>query len=202
MSCATLIGLIGGLVLGILAGAFGGGIDAFVMRVVDVLLSIPSLLLAVSIAALASQPSQWTVIIAIAVVQIPVFARLLRGSMLAQRSSDHVLAARALGVKPSAVIFRHMVPNSLGPVIVQATLVLATSIIDAAALSFLGLGNPDDDAPEWGQMLGRSQAVHPRQPAPRGLPRAVHHPRRARLHPDGRVAARGPRPQEQEVTRR
>jgi len=155
---ATVIGLIGGLVLGILSGAFGGAIDAFVMRVVDVLLSIPSLLLALSIAALARQPSQWTVIIAIAVVQIPVFARLLRGSMLAQRSSDHVLAARALGVKPSAVVFRHMVPNSLGPVIVQATLVLATSIIDAAALSFLGLGNPDDDAPEWGQMLGRSQA--------------------------------------------
>ncbi len=154
---ATVIGLFGGLVLGILAGAFGGGIDAFVMRVVDVLLSIPSLLLALSIAALARQPSQWTVIIAIAVVQIPVFARLLRGSMLAQRSSDHVLAARALGVTPSAVIFRHMVPNSLGPVIVQATLVLATSIIDAAALSFLGLGNPNDDAPEWGQMLGRSQ---------------------------------------------
>jgi peptide/nickel transport system permease protein len=154
---ATVIGLIGGLVLGVLAGAFGGAIDAFVMRVVDVLLSIPSLLLALSIAALARQPSQWTVIVAIAVVQIPVFARLLRGSMLAQRSSDHVLAARALGVTPSAVIFRHMVPNSLGPVIVQATLVLATSIIDAAALSFLGLGNPNDDAPEWGQMLGRSQ---------------------------------------------
>jgi peptide/nickel transport system permease protein len=155
--CATLIGLFGGLVLGILAGALGGAVDAFIMRVVDVLLSIPSLLLAVSIAALARQPSQWTVIIAIAVVQIPVFARLLRGSMLAQRSSDHVLAARALGVRRNAIIFRHMVPNSLGPVIVQSTLVLATSIIDAAALSFLGLGNPDDDAPEWGQMLGRSQ---------------------------------------------
>lgn len=154
---ATLLGLFGGLVLGILAGAFGGGVDAFVMRAVDVLLSIPSLLLAVSIAALASQPSQWTVIIAIAVVQVPVFARLLRGSMLAQRSSDHVLAARALGVKRQAIVFRHMVPNSLGPVIVQATLVLATSIIDAAALSFLGLGNPDDAKPEWGQMLGQAQ---------------------------------------------
>jgi len=154
---ATLLGLFGGLVLGILAGAFGGAVDAFVMRAVDVMLSIPSLLLAVSIAALARQPSQWTVIIAIAVVQIPVFARLLRGSMLAQRSSDHVLAARALGVKRSAIIFRHMVPNSLGPVIVQSTLVLATSIIDAAALSFLGLGNPDDAKPEWGQMLGQAQ---------------------------------------------
>jgi peptide/nickel transport system permease protein len=154
---ATLLGLAGGLVLGILAGAIGGGVDSFVMRAVDVLLSIPSLLLAVSIAALARQPSQWTVIVAIAVVQVPVFARLLRGSMLAQRSSDHVLAARALGVRRRAIVFRHMVPNSLGPVIVQTTLVLATSIIDAAALSFLGLGNPDDARPEWGQMLGQAQ---------------------------------------------
>ena len=154
---ATLIGLGGGLVLGILAGAFGGWVDSLVMRVVDVLLSIPSLLLAFSIAALASRPSQWTVILAISIVQIPVFARLLRGSMLAQRSSDHVLAARSLGVRPNAIVFRHMLPNSLGPVIVQATLVLATSIIDAAALSFLGLGNPDDRQPEWGQMLGASQ---------------------------------------------
>ena len=154
---ATVIGLIGGLVLGMLAGAFGGAVDAFVMRVVDVLLSIPSLLLALSIAALARQPSQWTVIIAIAVVQIPVFARLLRGSMLAQRVERPRARRPGPGREASAVVFRHMVPNSLGPVIVQATLVLATSIIDAAALSFLGLGNPDDDAPEWGQMLGRSQ---------------------------------------------
>lgn len=154
---ATLLGLAGGLLLGILAGAFGGWVDSLVMRVVDVLLSIPSLLLAFSIAALASRPSQWTIIIAISVVQIPIFARLLRGSMLAQRSSDHVLAARSLGVRPNAIVFRHMLPNSLGPVIVQATLVLATSIIDAAALSFLGLGNPDDREPEWGQMLGASQ---------------------------------------------
>jgi peptide/nickel transport system permease protein len=154
---ATLIGLAGGLVLGVLAGALGGWVDSLVMRIVDVLLSIPSLLLAISIAALATRPSQWTVIIAVATVQVPVFARLLRGSMLAQRSSDHVLAARALGVTRRAIVFRHMLPNSLGPVIVQSTLVIATSIIDAAALSFLGLGNPDDSIPEWGQMLGRSQ---------------------------------------------
>jgi peptide/nickel transport system permease protein len=161
---ATLFGLAGGLSLGTLAGAFGGWVDSLVMRAVDVMLSIPSLLLAFSIAAVASRPSQWTVIIAISVVQVPIFARLLRGSMLAQRASDHVLAARALGVKPNAIVFRHMLPNSLGPVIVQATLVLATSIIDAAALSFLGLGNPDDRQPEWGQMLGQAQgflADHP-----------------------------------------
>lgn len=154
---ATLFGLVGGLVLGTLAGAFSGWVDSVIMRLVDVMLSIPSLLLAFSISALAAEPSQWTLIIAIAIVQVPIFARLLRGSMLAQRSKDHVLAARALGVKRSAIILRHMLPNSLGPVIVQSTLVLATAIIDAAALSFLGLGNPNDRQPEWGQMLGRAQ---------------------------------------------
>ncbi|MBK5247856.1 MAG: ABC transporter permease [Actinomycetales bacterium] len=154
---ATFGGLVGGLTLGTLAGGVGGWADAVVMRIVDVMLSIPSLLMAFSIAAVFANPSQWTVILAIAIVQVPIFARLLRGSMLAQRHSDHVLAARALGVRRPAIVFRHMLPNSLGPVIVQATLVLATAIIDAAALSFLGLGNPDDRQPEWGQMLGKAQ---------------------------------------------
>lgn len=154
---ATLGGFIGGLILGTLAGAIGGWVDSVVMRAVDVMLSIPALVLALSIGALAAQPSQWTLIIAIAVVQIPIFARLLRGSMLAQRSSDHVLAAHALGIKPGAIVFRHMLPNAMGPVIVQATLALAVAIIDAAALSFLGLGNPDQSIPEWGAMLGQSQ---------------------------------------------
>jgi len=154
---ATLLGLLGGLVLGLLAGAFGGWVDSATMRIVDVMLSIPSLLLAFTIASLAAKPSQWTVILAIAVIQVPIFARLLRGSMLAQRVSDHVLAARALGVKPGAIVFRHMLPNALGPVIVQTTLVLAVAIVEAAALSFVGLGNPDDRQPEWGQMLAASQ---------------------------------------------
>lgn len=154
---ATVFGLVGGVTMGTLAGAVGGWVDALVMRIVDVMLSIPSLLLAFTIAALATRPSQWTVIIAIATIQVPIFARLLRGSMLAQRASDHVLAARSLGVRPRAIVFRHMLPNAMGPVIVQATLVLAVAIIDAAALSFLGLGNPDDRQPEWGQMLGKAQ---------------------------------------------
>lgn len=156
---ATVIGLGGGLVLGVLAGAFGGWVDALVMRIADVMLSVPSLLLAVSIGALFVKQTQFTVILAVAIVQIPIFGRLLRGTMLAQRASDHVLAARALGVKESSIVFRHMLPNALGPVIVQATLVLATAIIDAAALSFLGLGAADDSIPEWGQMLGRAQDV-------------------------------------------
>lgn len=156
---ATLAGLTGGLVLGTIAGSLGGWIDSVVMRIVDVMLSLPSLVLALAVATLFGKPSQWTLIIAISIVQVPVFARLLRGSMLTQRSSDHVLAARALGVKRSSITFRHMLPNSLGPVLVQATLVLATAIIEAAALSFLGLGNPDDSSPEWGQMLGKAQTL-------------------------------------------
>jgi len=154
---ATLIGLVGGLILGILAGAFGGWVDTLVMRVVDVMLSIPSLLLAISIGVLFTNPNLTSVIIAVSIPQIPVFARLLRGQMLAQRESDHVLAARALGVKRGPIVFRHMVPNSISPVIVQATLVVATSILDAAALSFLGLGSQDVSLPEWGQMLGEAQ---------------------------------------------
>ena len=94
---ATMIGLIGGLILGLLAGAFGGWVDTVIMRVVDVMLSIPSLLLAISIGVLFANPNLTTVIIAVSIAQIPVFARLLRGQMLAQRESDHVLAARALG---------------------------------------------------------------------------------------------------------
>ncbi len=169
---ATLLGLAGGLVMGTLAGALAGWVDSLVMRAVDVMLAVPGILLAVSIAALFAKPNLYTLIIAVAIVQVPIFARLLRGSMLAQRASDHVLAARALGVKPRAIVFRHMLPNALGPVIVQSTLVLALAIIDAAALSFLGLGNPDDKRPEWGTMLASAQGVIDSHPHLAFLPAA------------------------------
>lgn len=161
---ATLIGFVFGLILGLLAGAFGGWVDTVVMRVVDVMLSIPSLLLAIAIAVMFANPNLTTVIIAVAIVQIPVFARLLRGQMLAQRESDHVLAARALGVKRKSIVLRHMLPNSISPVIVQATIVVAVSILDAAALSFLGLGSQDVSQPEWGQMLGEAQTTFDSHP--------------------------------------
>jgi peptide/nickel transport system permease protein len=162
---ATLIGLVFGVVIGAVAGAFGGWVDTVLMRVTDVLLSIPSLLLAISIAALAARPSQTTVIIAVALVNVPIFARLLRGAMLAQRESDHVLAATSLGVRRSAIVVRHMLPNAMGPVIVQATLTLATSILDAAALSFLGLGDGDPARAEWGLMLANAQSYLDVRPA-------------------------------------
>jgi peptide/nickel transport system permease protein len=167
---ATLIGLAAGIVIGALAGAFGGWVDTLLMRITDVMLAIPSLLLAISVAALAASPSQTTVIIAVAIVGVPIFARLLRGSMLAQRESDHVVAATALGVKRSAVVLRHMLPNAIGPVIVQATLTLATSILDAAALSFLGLGDADPGRAEWGLMLAQAQTYLDVRPALAFLP--------------------------------
>src|SRR5207248_4755305 len=154
---ATLIGVTIGMTIGGLAGAFGGWLDTLLMRFTDILLAIPSLLLAISIAAIFAHGTQWTVIIAVAVVGVPIFARLLRGAMLAQRSSDHVLAATALGVRRRTIVFRHMLPNSVGPVIVQATLTLATSIIDAAALSFLGLGDPDPERAASGRTLGHAR---------------------------------------------
>ena len=162
---ATLIGLAVGLVIGTVAGAFGGWVDTVLMRLTDVLLSVPSLLLAISIAALAARPSQTSVIIAVAIVGVPIFARLLRGSMLAQRHSDHVVAATALGVKRTPIVLRHMLPNAIGPVIVQATLTLATSILDAAALSFLGLGDADPSRAEWGLMLANAQRYLDVRPA-------------------------------------
>ncbi|MGP4112049.1 ABC transporter permease [Streptomyces sp. 4N509B] len=160
---ATLLGFAVGVLIGGLSGAalaFGGRvgqrIDTVLMRFIDITLAMPSLLLAVSIAAVMGQ-SLTTVMIAVGVVQIPIFARLLRGSMLAQANADYVLAARSVGVRRRRIVLGHVLPNSLGPIIVQATLVLATAIIEAAALSYLGLGNPDASQPEWGVMLAKAQ---------------------------------------------
>lgn len=160
---STLIGLALGAFIGGVAGAaaglggrWGRWIDSTLMRFIDMLLAMPSLLLAVSVAALLGA-SLTTVMIAVGVVSVPVFARLLRGSMISQANSDYVLAATSLGVRKSKIALTHVVPNSLAPVIVQATLTLATAIIEAAALSFLGLGNPDSAIPEWGVMLADAQ---------------------------------------------
>jgi peptide/nickel transport system permease protein len=160
---ATALGLSAGAALGTLAGGaasvggrVGGWIDNLVMRVVDIMLSVPSLLLAVSIAAVLGQ-NPYAVMIAIATAQVPIFARLLRGSMLSQGRSDYVLAASALGLRRRRIVIGHVLPNSIGPTVVQATLNLATAIIEVAALSFLGLGQPDPAVAEWGRMLVAAQ---------------------------------------------
>jgi len=153
---STAIGLLGGALLGLLAGGFGGWVDSVVMRIVDILLSIPALLLAVSVAAVLGR-NPLAIMIAIAAAQVPIFARLLRGSMLSQRRQDYVLASVSLGLRRRTITMSHVLPNSLGPVIVQATLTLATAIIEVAALSYLGLGAPDPAVAEWGRMLVKAQ---------------------------------------------
>lgn len=149
---SVAVGLSIGLVLGALAGYLGGWVDSLIMRICDIMLSIPGLLLAIGIVAVLGQ-GIWQIMIAVGVTQIPIFARLLRGSILASRESDYVLAARSVGVGGSAILVSHILPNSISPVIVQGTLALATAIIDVAALGFLGLGPQDPATPEWGTML-------------------------------------------------
>jgi peptide/nickel transport system permease protein len=149
---AVASGLSVGLLLGSIAGYLGGFIGSVIMRAMDVMLAIPGLLLAIGIvAALGAGFTQ--IMIAVGVTNIPIFARLLRGSVLAQRESDYVLAARSVGVQRRWILFSHILPNAMSPLIVQGTLAMATAIIDVAGLGFLGLGPQDPGTPEWGTML-------------------------------------------------
>jgi peptide/nickel transport system permease protein len=149
---SVAVGLSVGVVLGSIAGFLGGIVDSVIMRCMDVMLSIPSLLLAIGVVA-ALGPGLWQVMVAVGVANIPIFARLLRGSVLSQRENDFVLAARSVGVRRPSILVAHILPNAISPVIVQGTLALATAIIDVAGLSFLGLGDQDPSRPEWGAML-------------------------------------------------
>jgi peptide/nickel transport system permease protein len=149
---AVSVGLSAGVALGSIAGYFGGIVDSVVMRLMDIMLSIPGLLLAIGIVAMLG-PGLYQIMVAVGVANVPIFARLLRGSILSQREADYVLAARAVGVKRRVILVSHVLPNSMSPVIVQGTLALATAIIDVAGLGFLGLGPQDPSTPEWGTML-------------------------------------------------
>jgi peptide/nickel transport system permease protein len=149
---SVAVGVTAGLVLGAMSGYIGGGVDNVIMRFMDIMLAIPGLLMAIGIAAMMG-PGLLSIMIAIGVVNIPIFARLLRGSVLGQKENDFVLAARSVGVPRRTILASHILPNSISPVIVAATLALATAIIDAAGLGFLGLGPQDPSTPEWGTML-------------------------------------------------
>ena len=149
---AVAVGLSIGLLLGAIAGYFQR-LDSPIMRLMDIMLAIPGFLMAIGIVALWGEGGLLQVMIAIGVVNIPIFTRLMRGSILAQRDNDYVLAARSVGVPGRKILASHIIPNSISPVIVAATLALATAIIDAAGLGFLGLGPQDPATPEWGTML-------------------------------------------------
>ena len=141
-----------GTVLGALSGYLGGWVDNTVMRVMDVLLAFPSLLLAIAIVTVLG-PGLINALLAIGIVSIPAYARVVRASVLSVREMDFVSATRALGGNTNEILFRRILPNALTPLIVQGTLGIATAILDAAALSFLGLG-AQPPTPEWGAMLG------------------------------------------------
>jgi peptide/nickel transport system permease protein len=151
------VGLSIGTILGSLAGYLGGIIDTLIMRAMDIVLAIPGLLFAIGVVALLG-PGLFHIMVAVGVTQVPIFARLLRGSILAQRENDFVLAARSVGVRGRTILVSHILPNAMSPVIVQGTLALATAIIEVAALSFLGLGDQNPSRPEWGAMLTETNA--------------------------------------------
>jgi peptide/nickel transport system permease protein len=149
---AVFFGLVGGTLIGGLAGGAGGIVDSVLMRITDVLLAVPGILLAIGIVAWLGH-GEIQIMLAVGVSYSPIFARLLRGSLLALRESDYVIAARSMGASPARILIRHMMPNALTPLIVQATLAAATAIIDVAGLGFLGLGPGDPRVAEWGEML-------------------------------------------------
>jgi len=140
-----------GLPLGAVAGYVGGWVDGVIMRVMDVMLAFPSFLLAVMIAGILG-PSLRNAMIAIGIVQVPRYVRILRASVLSVKAEQYVEAASALGVPSGRILFKHVVPNCLAPLIVQSTLGIASAILEAAGLSFLGLG-AQPPSPEWGAML-------------------------------------------------
>jgi len=148
----VVFAIIIGTVLGALSGYFGGWLDTIVMRLMDVLLAFPSLLLAIAIVTVLG-PGLVNALLAIGIVSIPAYARVVRASVLSVREMDFVSATRALGGSTSRILFGRILPNALTPLIVQGTLGIATAILDAAALSFLGLG-AQPPTPEWGAMLG------------------------------------------------
>lgn len=144
-----------GSMLGLISGYFGGWVDNIIMRTMDVLLAFPSLLLAIAIVTIRG-PGLQNALIAIGIVAIPVYARLMRSSVLTLKEQEFVTAVRALGASPVRIMFRHILINALTPIMVQATLGIGTAVIEAAALSFLGLG-AQPPTPEWGQMLAEAR---------------------------------------------
>ncbi|BDG42108.1 nickel transporter permease [Saccharococcus caldoxylosilyticus] len=146
---------IAGSLLGIIAGYYGRWIDGIISRLFDIMLAFPSILLAIGIVAVLG-PSLQNALIAIAVINIPNFGRLIRSRVLSIKQEEYIMAAKAIGMSDTRILFHHILPNSMAPIIVQGTLAIATAIIEAAALGFLGLGAQPPN-PEWGKMLADSK---------------------------------------------
>ena len=157
------VSLVAGGTLGAFAGFYGGGVDNVIMRVMDIFLAVPSILLAITIVA-ALGPNLVNVMLAIGISGTPGFARIVRAAVMSVKDQEFVEASRAIGASNATIIFREIIPNCLAPIIVQSTLSVASAILSTASLSFIGLGVQPPD-PEWGAMLssGRNflrDAVH------------------------------------------
>jgi dipeptide transport system permease protein len=144
-----------GILLGLMAGYFRGWVDTLIMRLMDIVLSFPSFLLALVLVAILG-PSLINAMIAIAIVQQPHYVRLTRAAVMGEMSRDYVTAARVIGVRPMRLMFVTILPNCMAPLIVQAALSFSSAILDAAALGFLGLG-AQPPTPEWGTMLAEAR---------------------------------------------
>jgi peptide/nickel transport system permease protein len=152
---SVAMGTMVGVALGAVAAGLGGWVDTLLMRLVDVLLAVPALFLAIAVAAVVG-PGLLPVTVAIGVTSAPLVARLLRSTMAAQLESGYVAAATATGVPRHRIVLRHVLPNSIGPVLVGATLGMGLAILESAGLGFLGLAG-DPSSPEWGRMLAATQ---------------------------------------------
>jgi len=149
------LALVVGILVGLFAGFIGGTIDTLIMRLMDIILAFPSLLLALALVAILG-PSLTNAMIAIALIQQPHYVRLTRGSVLSEKTKDYVTAARVAGVGPIRLMFRTILPNCMAPLIVQAALSFSDAILGAAALGFLGMG-AQPPTPEWGTMLAEAR---------------------------------------------
>ena len=149
------IALVGGIVIGLVAGFFGGWVDSVIMRVMDVILAFPSLLLALVLVAVLG-PGLTNAMIAIAIVYQPHFARLTRAAVMGEKEREYVTAAKVAGARNMRLMFRTILPNCLAPLIVQATLSFSSAVLDSAALGFLGMG-AQPPTPEWGTMLAEAR---------------------------------------------
>ena len=149
------ISLVAGIIFGLLAGFFRGRVDTFIMRIMDIVLAFPSLLLALVLVAILG-PSLINAMIAIAIVQQPHYVRLTRAAVMTEMTKDYVTAARVIGIRSLRLMFVTILPNCMAPLIVQAALSFSTAILDAAALGFLGMG-AQPPTPEWGTMLAEAR---------------------------------------------
>jgi len=152
---SVAIGMVIGVPVGALSGYYGGKFDLFIQRIIDILIAFPGILLAIVVVTILGTGVE-NVMIAVGIASVPIYTRLVRGSVLAIKEQGYVAAAKALGIGDSRIIVRHIMPNCLGPIIVQSTFQIATAILWAAGLGFLGLGAQPPD-PEWGAMLSRGR---------------------------------------------